>query len=441
MSYLSDILIIATLVLINAFFAMAELAVVASRKARLQVMTEQRVRGAATALMLRQNLARFLSTVQVGITVVGIFAGVYGGEQLAPPLEAYLSTFSSVAPVAEGLAITTVVAAITYASIVVGELVPKQLAIRNAERIAAMIAPVMSLFARLAVPAVFVLEISSRAILALFGAHKPGRTQVIDEELKALVAEGVEDGLMTSQEKDMISGVMRLADWKVRAIKTPAVHVELLDLDAHESEQRRILLESVFSRLVVTRGGLQRPVGIVQTKDLLRRILAGQPFDIRAAICDPVYVNDHTSALRVLELFKSVPVHMAVVLDGNRNLNGVVTTFDILKAIVGDFPGAEEDTGTQAFQRRDGSWLMDGELHLDAVRDILGLPQLAAGSDYHTLAGFMLEKFEKIPGVGEYVDWEEFRFEVVDMDGARIDKVLVQPLEARLARPPRPSEP
>lgn len=430
MSYLPDIAIIAMLVLCNGFFAMAELAVVSSRRARLQVMVERRVRGAATALLLNQDPARFLSTVQVGITLIGIVAGVYGGDRLATPLEEYLATFPVLATYSEGLAITAVVTAIGYASIVMGELVPKQLAIRRAEHIATGIAPVMSLVAKVLVPLVFILEISSRAILALFGAHARPRTQVIDEELKALVTEGVQEGLMTPQEKDMISGVMRLADWKVRAIKTPAVYVEWLDLDAQDSEQRQRLMESAFSRLVVRRGNVNRPLGIVQTKDLLSQVLAGQPLNIEAAILAPIYVDDHTSTLRLLETFRRAPVHMAVVLDEAGNVSGVVTTFDILKAIVGGFTGAEELPGPQAFQRADGSWLIDGELHLDAVRDILGLPELAAGSDYHTLAGFMLERFEAIPATGDRFDWEGSRFEVVDMDGARIDKVLVSRLPA-----------
>ncbi len=429
MSYLPDILIIAALVLLNGFFAMAELSIVTCRRARLQVMAEQRIRGAATALMLSRDPARFFSTVQVGITFVGIFAGVYGGEQLAPPLEAYLNRFPTVARFAEGLAITVVVTATTYASIVMGELVPKQLAIRHAERIATVIAPPMSILARLAAPLVFALEISSRAVLAMFGVHNGGRKQVIDEEVKALVSEGVQEGVMTPHEKDMISGVMRLADWTVRAIKTPAVDVEWLDLEADISDQRRRLMESAYSRLVVARGGLQSPLGIVDAKDLLREMLAGRLFDVHAAIRDAIYVGDDTSALRVLELFKRAPVHMAVVLDESASVNGVVTTFDILKAIVGGFPGVEEVTGPQAFQRQDGSWLMDGELHVDAVRDILGLPQLGAGGDYDTLAGFMLAGFEAIPAAGDHFDWEGFRFEVLDLDGTRIDKVLVSKLD------------
>ncbi|MGQ0656579.1 MAG: hemolysin family protein [Chromatiales bacterium] len=425
MPYGPDMLFILALILLNGFFAMAELAVVSARRTRLRAMVHKRIRGAAAALAMNQEPARFLSTVQVGITGVGIFAGVFGGEQLAPPLERYLAGFPAFAPHAEGLAIAAVVSGITYASIVIGELVPKQLAIRHAERIAVLVAPAIALLARLAVPIVFVLEVSSRALLAVFGARGRRRPQIIEEEVKALVADGVRQGVLAPQEKEMISGVMRLADWKVRAIKTPAIHVEWLDLDADESEQRRRLLASVFSRLVVARGGLNRPLGIVHTKDLLSQMLAGQPFEIRAAIRDPIYVDNYTSALRVLELFKRSPVHMAVVLDESATVDGVLTTFDILKAIVGGFPGAEEGAGPQAVQRRDGSWLMGGELHLDAARDMLGLPQLAASGDYHTLAGFMLAQLERIPAAGEHFEWNGFRFEVADMDGAKIDKALV----------------
>jgi putative hemolysin len=270
--------------------------------------------------------------------------------------------------------------------------------------------------------------------MAAFGAGTRPVPQIIEEEVKALVAEGVREGEFAPQEREMITGVMRLADWKVRAIKSPAIHVEWLDMDSTEAEQRKILAESVFSRLVVVQGGLNRPLGIVQKTDLFEQMLAGKPLDVRAALRDPLYVDDDTSTLRVLDQFRRSPVHMAIVLDRNAQVSGVVTTFDILKAIVGGFPGAEE--AIQAVQRHDGSWLMDGEMHLDAVRDILGLPQLSANPDYHTLAGFMFAQFDKVPIAGERFEWSGFRFEVADMDGTKIDKALVTRIEAPDAETP-----
>ncbi|MCG3201008.1 MAG: hypothetical protein NFCOHLIN_00870 [Gammaproteobacteria bacterium] len=434
MGYGSDILIILALVLLNGFFAMAELALVSSRRTRLRAMVHKRVPGAAAALALNEDPSQFLSTVQIGITLVGIFAGVFGGERLAPLLEAYLQTLPGVAAYAEGLSTTIVVSAITYASIVIGELVPKQLAIRHPERIAAVVAPVLTLIARIAVPIVVILRGSSRLVMAAFGAQTRPVPQVIEEEVKALVAEGVREGEFAPQEREMITGVMRLADWKVRAIKTPGIHVDWLDADAPESQHRALLARSVYSRLVVAQGGLNRPLGIVQKTDLFQQLLSGRPLDVRAALRDPLYVDDHTSTLRVLDQFRRSPVHMAIVLDEYTNVSGVVTTFDILKAIVGGFPGAEE--AIQAVQRHDGSWLMDGEMHLDAVRDILGLPQLSANPDYHTLAGFMLARFETMPLAGERFDWGGYRFEVADMDGTKIDKALVTRLDAAEAEIP-----
>lgn len=428
MAYGSEILIILALVLLNGFFAMAELALVSSRRTRLRAMVHKRVPGAAAALALNENPARFLSTVQVGITVVGIFAGVFGGEQFGPLLEARLLEVPALADYAGELSTVTVVSVITYASIVIGELVPKQLAIRHPERIAAVLAPALALISRLVSPIVFILQGSSRLLLAVFGAETRAVPQVIEEEVKALVAEGVSEGEFAPQEKEMITGVMRLADWKVRAIKTPVIHVEWLDIGAPEAQQREALARSVFSRLVVAQGGLNRPLGIVQKTDLFEQLLAGGPIDVRAALRDPLYVDDHTSTLRVLDQLRRSPVHMAIVLDASASVSGVVTTFDILKAIVGGFPGAEE--AIQAVQRHDGSWLMDGEMHLDAVRDILALPQLAANPDYHTLAGFMLAQFEKVPIAGERFEWGGYRFEVADMDGIKIDKALVTRLEA-----------
>ncbi|MBI2801039.1 MAG: HlyC/CorC family transporter [Gammaproteobacteria bacterium] len=428
MSYGSDILVIMALVLLNGFFAMAELAVVSARPARLRAMRQKRIPGAAAALTLNENPERFLSTVQIGITVVGIFAGVFGGEQLAPPLKQYLSNFQPFASYADELAIFAVVSAITYVSIVIGELVPKQLAIRRAAPIAVVVAPVLVLLAKIMAPLVFILRTSSRLVLILLGAAGGPRPQIIEEEVDALISEGVREGQVAPQEQQMISGVMRLADWKVRAIKTPGVYVQWLDLDADAETQRRTLAESSFSRLVVAQGDLSRPLGIVQKEELLRQLLSGRPLDIRAALRAPLYVDDHTSTLRVLDQLRQSPVHMAIVLDADKHVSGVVTTFDILKAIVGGFQGEPESI--QAVQRHDGSWLMDGEMHLDAVRDILGRPQLRANHDYHTLAGFMLASFERVPTVGEQHDWEGFRFEVVDMDGSKIDKALVSRLES-----------
>ena len=423
MPYGTDILFIMVLILLNGFFAMSELAIVSARRPRLKAMVERRVPGAAAALALSENPGRFLSIVQVGITVVGIFAGVFGGEQLAPPLEAYFAQFPAVAPAAEAIAITTIIAAITYASIVVGELVPKHLAIRSPERIAVIVAPVMAVLAHVMMPVVFLLETSSRLLLRLLGSVKKQEPSVSDEEIKALVSEGVHAGVFAPQEQNMIAGVMRLADWKVRVIKTPRPNLEWLDLSDDPEQNRRKLMETSFSRLIVTRGGLARPVGIVQSKDLLDQALAGLPLNIEKAMRKPLYVNDGTSALKVLEMLKNSPIHIAVVLDPRGAVNGVVTTFDILKNIVGGFPGATDTA--QVVQREDGSWLMDGDLHVHVVRDTLALRQLPADADFHTLAGFMLTRFERVPAAGEHFDWEGLRFEVADMDGPRIDKVLV----------------
>ncbi len=425
MFYATDILLIMLLVLVNGFFAMSELAIVSARRPRLKAMAERRVSGAATALALSEDPGRFLSTVQVGITGVGIFAGVFGGEHLSPPLAAYLAQLPAIAPAAAGIALTTTVTVITYASIVVGELVPKHLAIRSPERIAAIVAPIMAVLARLMMPVVFLLETSSRLLLRLLGNSKKQEPSVSDEELKALVSEGVHAGVFAPQEQNMITGVMHLADWKVRVIKTPRPNLEWLDLSDDAEQNRCKLMETSFSRLIVTRGGLASPIGIVQSKDLLDRALAGLPLDIEKAMRKPLYVNDGTSALEVLDMLKNSPIHMAVVLDPRGAVNGVVTTFDILKNIVGGFPGTTDTGGSQVVQREDGAWLMDGDLHIDVVRDTLALEQLPADADFHTLADFMLSHFDRVPAVGQYFDWEDLRFKVAEMDGARIDKVLV----------------
>lgn len=435
-----EVLVILLLVLLNGVFAMSELAIVASRKARLKVLADEGNRGAASALDLVENPGRFLSTVQIGITLVGILAGTFGGATITERLAAYFDSFPEIAPLGEPIAIGVVVVGITYLSLVIGELVPKQLALKNPERLASRVARSMTLLAKVAAPIAYFLELSSRLVLRLLGAHRTPEQTVTEEEVKAVVAEGVTAGALKLEEKEMISGVMRLADWRVQAIMTPRQDVAWLDLDEGDEAIGQRLQESHFSRLPVARGNLDRVLGIVQAKDLLNRAIAGQPLDIESALCQPIIVHRDTLALRLLEMFKQSPIHMALVLDASGSLEGIVTAADFLNAIVGSLAEAGENgDDPEAFQREDGSWLIGGDLHIDVLKDRLGLREIPEERDFHTVAGLILWRLERMPAVGDHIEFAGFRFEVVDMDGAKIDKVLAVPLDGSPAESEDPS--
>ncbi|MGH8625086.1 MAG: hemolysin family protein [Gammaproteobacteria bacterium] len=439
MTIVHEVLVILLLVLLNGVFAMSELAIVSSRKARLKVLADEGNRGAASALDLAENPGRFLSTVQIGITLVGILAGTFGGATITEDLAAYFDRFPELVPLGEPMAIGIVVIGITYLSLVIGELVPKQLALKNPERVASTVARPMTFLAKVTAPIAYFLELSSRLVLRLLGAHRTPEQTVTDEEVKAVVTEGVTTGAIKPEEKEMISGVMRLADWHVQAIMTPRQDVMWLDLDEGNEAIGRRLQVSHFSRLPVARDSLDRVLGIVQAKDLLNRAIAGQSLDIESALCQPVIVHRYTLALQLLEMFRESPIHMALVLDTSGTFEGIVTAADFLKAIVGGLAETGGEDEPEAFQREDGSWLIDGDLHIDVLKDRLGLRRMPDERDFHTVAGLVLWRLERMPAVGDHIEFDRFRFEVVDMDGPKIDKVLAVALTESAAESEDPT--
>ncbi len=425
-----EILVILLLVILNGVLAMSELALVSSRKARLTLLVDDGHRGGASALALLENPGRFLSTVQIGITLVGVLAGTFGGATITEELTVYFDDFPDIAPLGEPIAIAIVVVGITYLSLVIGELVPKQLALKSPERIAAAMARPMAFLAKAASPIVYLLQSSCTLVLRLLGAHHTPEQTVTDEEVKAVVAEGVTAGTLKPAEKEMITSIMRLADWRVQEMMTRHEDIVWLDLGEGEEAIRCRLRESTFSRMPVARGGLDKMLGIVQAKDLLNRVISGGSLDVESALRQPVIVHRHMLALQVLEMFRESPIHMALVLDGSGSLEGIVTAADFLKAIVGGLAEPGGNGEPEATQRDDGSWLVDGDLHVDILKDRLGLREVPAERDFHTVAGLILWELERLPSVGEHVDYAGFRFEVVDMDGHKIDKVLAISLTA-----------
>lgn len=419
-----EILVVLVLVVINGGLAMSELAVVSSRPARLKTFAERGIKGAEAASVLNADPGRFLSTVQIGITLVGILAGAFSGATLAQRLDDVFEGFGMPSRIAEPLAFAVIVSLITYISLIAGELVPKQLALRNPERIACSVAPALTVLAAATRPVVWLLDVSGRAVLTLFGRPKEGEGKVTEEEIKTLVAEAESAGVLEPEERKMISGVLRLADRPIGGVMTPRLDVDMLDLSEPPDEIRAHIARSPHSRLPVHHGSPDEVVGIVQAKDLLDAYLAGGEVDPRRHVREAPVILDTTDALDAVAVLKRSPAHIGLVHDEYGHFQGVVTTADILEAIAGVMGGADASASDQpAVRRADGSWLLEGGMPADEMADLLAI-DLAADRDYHTAAGFALDVLGRLPSTGDAFAAHGWRFEVVDMDGRRIDKLL-----------------
>jgi putative hemolysin len=424
---LLELLVLAILILLSGFFAMAELAIVSARRVRLQQMAEAGKRGAATALRLIDDPVKLLSTTQVGITVVSIIAGAYGGATLADPLSGYLRAIPMLAPYAHTLAFGSIVVAVAYITLIIGELAPKRLALNHPEAIAAGVAPFMNLLAKLGAPIVGFLRVSTHAVLALFRIRPAADTAITEEEVKALIAEGASVGVFQVAEQEMIEGVLRIGDRAVRSIMVPRPAVDWLDANDPPAELFRQIAETGHSRYPVARGDIEQVIGVAHTKDLLEQQRVMGTIDVVAAAREPPFVVDLMPVLRLLERFRSSTVHMAIVVDERGTFEGIVTPTDILTAIAGDLPESEEEGEPEAVQREDGTWLLDGMMSVDDVERTLALKDMGEDGDFNTIAGFVLHHLGRIPVAGEHFHWKGWRFEVVDLDGRRIDKILAGP--------------
>jgi len=419
-----ELTLVVLLILLNGFLAMSELAVVSSRLARLRALESAGVSGAATAIRLAEDPSKFLSTVQIGITLVGVLAGAFSGATLAERLGLFLAEQGMAETWADAVSLVGVVAIVTYLSLIIGELVPKQIALGNPERVAAFVARPLLWIGRIFAPAVMLLDVSSRLVLKLLGREGKSQETVTEEEIKMLVAEAESAGVLDPAEKQMISGVLRFGDRPVSALMTPRHEVDWVDLEDKQSEIRQKLAASRHSRLPVGKGSVDEVVGIVQAKDLLNAYLSGEAVDIRGHVKDAPIVHESADALEMLEVLKRATVHMALVVDEYGTFQGVVTSGDILEAIAGAFREQGEES-EDAVRRDDGSWLLSGSMPRDELADLLLLP-IPADAMFHTLAGFMLDNLKRMPKVGDSVVVGGWRLEVVDMDGRRIDRVLAQ---------------
>lgn len=417
-----EIAIVLLLTMFNGLLAMSELAIVSARPARLKVMAEQGSGGAQTALELGADPGRFLSSVQIGITLVGILSGAFSGATLGIRLAAYLVTMGVSPAMAQTLAVGGVVVAITYLSLIVGELVPKQIALRSPETVASRIAPIILWISRIAAPVVWVLDKSGKAVLRLLGQSGESDRGISDEEIKVVISEARLAGVIEPAEKDMIAGVMRIADRTARGLMTPRHEVETVDITDSIDAIKQHFIDSRRSRLPVRDGSDDQIIGVLNCQDMLGRTAANTP-DIRPLIQPVPVIREGLPALNVIEQLKQSPSHMLLVYDEYGHFEGVVSSMDVLEAIAGDFPEPGDDE-PKAIAREDGGWLVAGWMPADEFADMIGIT-LPDDRGYESVAGLVLDYAGVLPELGAQIEIGEWRIEVVDLDGRRIDKVMV----------------
>lgn len=426
---LFELIVAFLLIGLNGIFALSELAIVSARRTRLKTMAEDGRRGAASALALSENPGRFLSTVQIGITLVGILAGAFSGAALGDQLGEFLLSEGVDPRFAHPVGYGLVIAFITYLSVVIGELVPKQLALRNAEGIACFMAPIMNVVSKLGAPVVWFLDFSTRVIFRLMGFNTSPDNAVTEEEIKTLVAEASTSGVIEEDERAMIAGVLRLGGRAVRAVMTPRGETEWLDVTLDEKEIQAQLEKTEHSRLPAGDGTPDAIIGVIQVRELLAPLIRRKPLKIRDYVRQAPFVPDIAEALDVLQVLRNADVPMALVHDEYGHFEGIVTPADILDAIAGSFSSDEDESEPESVRREDGSYLIAGWMPVDEMAELIGL-KLPDKRPYETAAGLVIELMRKLPQTGEVVEAEGFRFEVVDLDGRRVDKLLVSRIEA-----------
>lgn len=424
-----EILALSLLILLNGVLAMSEFAIVSSRRSRLEYLEGRGHSGARYALRLKSDPGRFLSTVQIGITFVGVIAGAFSGATLGQRLGTWLNTFEGFSPYGNAAGIGVTVVIITYFSLVVGEIAPKRIALARPEGVASFVARFMWVLSRAAAPLVWVLNVSSGVVLRLFGVSGVGEATVTEDEVKSLIAEGTAAGVFVPQEKEMIEGVLRLADRPVRLIMTPRSRIVWID----RKSSRGAILETIeshrFSRFLVCDQTVDNPVGFVNTRDLLFEALQCGKMTSASLMIPLLCISDGTNVLKVLSRFRREKVYIGIVVDEYGATEGLVTLTDVIEAVAGELPEKGEEVERRIIKRGEGSWLIDGTSLTDAIRAEIGID---LGEDVKMLAGFVLEQLGHIPEAGVSFEYANARFEVVDMDGNRIDKVLVE----NMADPP-----
>jgi putative hemolysin len=426
-----EILIILLLILINGVFVMSEIAIVSASKLRLQQRADEGDEMAKAALDLASSLNRFLSTTQIGVTLISILTGAFGGATLASPLAAKLGTIPQIAPYSSGMSIVIVVLGISYLSLVLGELVPKRVGLNDPERIASAVASSMNLISRIASPVISVLGWSTDLILKAMNIKPIVKPPVTEEEIKILIEEGTRAGVFEETEQDIMERVFRLGDRRAETIMTPRSEIVWLDVEDTPDDIQRKIASGSYSLFPVCKRRLDNVLGIVQAKDLLSCSIKDLKVDLKTSMLPPQFIPESMHALRILERFKQTGIHLAIVLDEYGSVRGVVTLTDILEAIVGDIPHIQELAEPQIVRRENGSWLVDGMLSVDEFKEATQIEELPGEKSgvFQTMGGFMMMRLEKIPVAADHFDWDGYRFEVMDMDGHRVDKLLVSPFK------------
>jgi len=423
----SEILIIIAVILINAVFVLSEMSVASSRKARLQQRVNEGDKRANTALQLLQNPNLFLATVQIGITLVSVLVGAVGGATLSEPLSALFTQVPALAPFAESLALGIVVVAITFVSIILGELVPKRIALHNPEQIASALAGPMIVVSKILTPFVWLLGRITDFVLRILGIKPGTEPPVTEEEIQLLIDQGMQAGVFEEAEHDMVEGVFSLGDQRVYSLMTPRTDVVYLDVNDSIEEIREKIANSEYSRFPVRQGTLDTIMGIVKARDLLVRSLSGEPIKLKDLLKPAFFIPETMFASRALEIFKEKGTELLLVIDEFGGLQGLLTINDIIEEIVGQIELEEP----QATQRQDGSWLLDGMLEVDEFKEIFKLHGLPHEDEYETLSGFVMMSLGRMPQSADHFEWHGLRFEIIDMDGRRVDKVLVTTLPHR----------
>jgi putative hemolysin len=426
-----DLLLILALIGLNGVLAMSELAIVSAREARLKAMAKNGSAGAKCALELSAEPGRFLSTVQIGITLIGILAGAYSGASLGGPVAERIALLGMDPETAETVGLVLVVITVTYASLVIGELVPKQLALRAPEAVAAMISRPMRILSKVTGPFVWLLDHTTAVVFRLLGLKRDSRAEVTAEELHMVVAEAKSAGVLEESERAIISGIVRLADRTVREIMTPRTDVDWIDANASPDEIRAVLCQSPHSRIPVAEGSIDTITGVVQTRDLLNAALDGRELNVRALARSAPVIPDLMDAMDALAVLRGADVPLALVHDEYGHFDGIVTPGSILAALAGAFAhDVEVGSDPPLVEREDGSWLVSGAASADLLSDRLGL-RMPEGRDFSTVAGFALSVLKRLPETGESFGHDGWKFEVVDMDGHKIDKLLASRIKGR----------
>jgi putative hemolysin len=424
-----ELLFILLLIIANGVFALSEMAIVSARKVRLRQRAKSGDKRARAALELAKTPGRFLSTVQIGISLVAALTGAVGGVTVAEVLATRLDQVAFLASYSETISVAIVVIVITYLSLVIGELLPKQIALSNAERIASLVAPPMTLLAKLASPIVYLLNASTKVLMRILGVKPSSDPPVTEEEVRVMIAQGTQVGIFEPIEEEMVGQVFRLSDQRAFSLITPRSEIVWLNLDDSPEDIRRQIVSSGYSRFPVGEGSLDEVRGLVQARDLLAQSMAGKPIDLEAVLRSALFVPESIPVFEVLDRFKQTQSQVALVIDEYGILQGLVTLDDILEAIVGDIPDPGEVIDLEIVEREDGSWLLDGMVPIDEFIELfqLKVPLDRREWNCQTLGGFVMTVLGRVPTAGDRFEWDHLRFEVVDMDGLRVDKVLVVP--------------